>query len=53
MPTAPVDNNGTELFYWDSGAVPGSSDYSTIVIYHGTGFNGSKLSYDVNVLKIL
>jgi len=40
MPTAPVDNNGTELFFTDSGAVPGSTDYTTLVIYHGSAFNG-------------
>jgi hypothetical protein len=40
MPLAPVDNNGTELFYLDSGPVPGSTDYTTLVIYHGSAFTG-------------
>jgi hypothetical protein len=40
MPRAPVDNKGTELFYTDSGPVPGSTDYTTLVIYHGSAFTG-------------
>ncbi|KIM79173.1 hypothetical protein PILCRDRAFT_792298 [Piloderma croceum F 1598] len=40
MPQAPVDNKGTELFYTDSGPVPGSTDYTTLVIYHGSAFTG-------------
>ncbi|KZP26746.1 hypothetical protein FIBSPDRAFT_731663 [Athelia psychrophila] len=40
MPTAPVDNNGTVLFYTDSGPVDGSDDYTTLVIYHGLAFTG-------------
>ncbi|KZP26752.1 hypothetical protein FIBSPDRAFT_333820 [Athelia psychrophila] len=40
MPTAPVDNNGTVLFYTDSGPVDGSDDYTTLVIYHGSAFTG-------------
>src|ERR1700734_4186284 len=48
MPTAPVDTN-VELFFTmtDSGPVAGSTNYTTLVIYHGTAFNGSKrfLSY--------
>lgn len=42
MPTAPVDNNGTELYYEDTGDVPGSTDYTTLVIYHGSAFTGSE-----------
>jgi len=41
MPTAPVDKNGTELFFEDSGAVPGSTNYTTLVIYHGSAFTGN------------
>ena len=41
MPQAPVDNKGTELFYTDSGPVEGSTDYTTLVIYHGCAFTGS------------
>ncbi|KAF8222533.1 hypothetical protein L208DRAFT_1413236 [Tricholoma matsutake] len=40
MPQAPVDNKGTEMFYTDSGPVPGSTDYTTLVIYHGSAFTG-------------
>jgi hypothetical protein len=41
MSTAPVDNNGTQLFT-DGGPVESSDDYTTLVIYHGSGFTGSK-----------
>lgn len=44
MPTAPVDNNGTELYFEESGPVPNSTDYTTLVIYHGSAFTGSKLA---------
>jgi hypothetical protein len=40
MPQAPVDNKGTELFYTDSGPVLGSTDYTTLVIYHGSACTG-------------
>jgi len=40
MPTAPVDDNGTELFFTDSGPVESSIDYTTLVIYHGSAFTG-------------
>jgi pimeloyl-ACP methyl ester carboxylesterase len=42
MPTALVDPN-IELYFTDSGPVAGSTDYTTLVIFHGTAFNGSKL----------
>ncbi|KAL4258271.1 AB hydrolase superfamily protein [Pleurotus pulmonarius] len=32
--------DGTIVFYTDSGPPPSSSDYATLVIIHGTGFNG-------------
>ncbi|KZT65133.1 hypothetical protein DAEQUDRAFT_697601 [Daedalea quercina L-15889] len=41
MPLAPVDNSDTQLYYEDTGAPPGSSDYRTLIIVHGGGFNGS------------
>ncbi|KDQ53365.1 hypothetical protein JAAARDRAFT_183320 [Jaapia argillacea MUCL 33604] len=41
MPTAPVDSKGTELFFTDSGPVKGSTDYTTLVIYHGSAFTGN------------
>lgn len=36
----PVDDKGTELFFTDSGPVPGSSNYTTLVICHGSAFTG-------------
>ncbi|KAK0460403.1 uncharacterized protein EV420DRAFT_209411 [Desarmillaria tabescens] len=36
----PVDDNGTVLFFTDSGPVPGSTDYTTVVIFHGSAFTG-------------
>ncbi|THG95362.1 hypothetical protein EW026_g6276 [Hermanssonia centrifuga] len=39
MPTAQVNGNGAEIFYEDSGAPPGSTDYATIVIVHGLVFH--------------
>ncbi|KAK0184465.1 hypothetical protein F5146DRAFT_1228636 [Armillaria mellea] len=36
----PVDANGTELFFTDSGPVAGSTDYTTVVIFHGSAFTG-------------
>jgi len=48
MSTAPVDNNGTQLFFTDSGPVEFSDDYTTLVIYHGSGFTGSEcLSFPI------
>ncbi|PCH43845.1 hypothetical protein WOLCODRAFT_164776 [Wolfiporia cocos MD-104 SS10] len=41
MPLAPVDRNGTELYYEDSGPPPGSSTYCTIVLVHGALFHGA------------
>ncbi|KAH9890074.1 alpha/beta-hydrolase [Cubamyces lactineus] len=36
MPTAPVDDKGSVLYYEDSGAPAGSADYVTLVLVHGT-----------------
>ncbi|PBK85367.1 hypothetical protein ARMGADRAFT_1018040 [Armillaria gallica] len=36
----PVDANGTVLFFTDSGPVTGSTDYTTVVIFHGSAFTG-------------
>ncbi|KAI0366634.1 alpha/beta-hydrolase [Pilatotrama ljubarskyi] len=41
MPTAPVDHRGSVLFYEDSGAPPGSTDYITLVLVHGTCFHSA------------
>lgn len=40
MPQAPVGKDGTELFYTDSGPIPGSNNYTTLVIFHGSAFTG-------------
>lgn len=39
VPTAPVDDSGTVLYYEDSGAPAGSTDYITVVLIHGTCFH--------------
>lgn len=39
MPIAPVDDKGTVLYYEDSGAPTGSTDYITVVLIHGTCFH--------------
>lgn len=41
MPLAPVDSNGTQLFYEDSGAPPHTSSYVTLVLIHGAVFHGT------------
>ncbi|PCH43848.1 alpha/beta-hydrolase [Wolfiporia cocos MD-104 SS10] len=41
MPLAPVDNQGTQLYYEDSGAPHGSSDYATLILAHGGVFHGA------------
>ncbi|KAI0319504.1 Alpha/Beta hydrolase protein [Amylostereum chailletii] len=38
MPTAPVDANGTVLFFEDTGSLAG--DYLTLVLLHGSGCHG-------------
>lgn len=45
MPQAPV-NDKTVLYYEDTGAPAGSSDYITIILIHGLTFHGGKLFYD-------
>ncbi|EPT04329.1 hypothetical protein FOMPIDRAFT_44288 [Fomitopsis schrenkii] len=41
MPRAPVDQSGTHLYYEDTGAPPGCSEYTTLVLVHGGAFNGA------------
>lgn len=55
MPQAPVDNKGTEIFYTDSGPVPGSTDYTTLVIYHGSAFTGREFrsSFDASTTSFI
>ncbi|KAL4244273.1 hypothetical protein ABKN59_010392 [Abortiporus biennis] len=40
MPSAPVDNSGDFLHYEDSGPPSGVETYKTLVIIHGTFYNG-------------
>lgn len=37
---SPVDDKGTQLYYEDSGAPPGSETYTTLVLVHGLIFHG-------------
>ncbi|OCH91789.1 hypothetical protein OBBRIDRAFT_791899 [Obba rivulosa] len=39
MPSAPVDEQGTQLLYHDSGPPESSNNYATLVIFHGTVFH--------------
>ncbi|KAJ3477156.1 hypothetical protein NLI96_g10658 [Meripilus lineatus] len=39
MPTAPVDEAGTVLYYEDSGPPSGGGAYTTLIIIHGAYFN--------------
>lgn len=48
MPLAPVDANGTVLYYEDSGPLKGN--YTTLVIVHGTAFHGGE--YPVHTAPI-
>ena len=41
MPTLPVDDGGTVLYYDDTGALEGIEKYVTIVLIHGVIFHGS------------
>ncbi|KAH9945645.1 hypothetical protein B0H21DRAFT_744030 [Amylocystis lapponica] len=38
MPLAPVNDEGAQLFFEDTGAPPNSSTYPTLVLVHGTVF---------------
>ncbi|KAJ3557176.1 hypothetical protein NM688_g1611 [Phlebia brevispora] len=40
MPTAPVDDHGTVLYYEDTGPVAGSDSYVTAVLIHGLIYHG-------------
>jgi len=41
--TAPI-SNGLEFCYFDSGAPPGSDDYATVIILHGSAFTANTFS---------
>lgn len=44
MPVAPVDENGTQIYFEDSGA-PLSDTYTTVVLVHATAFHGGRPAY--------
>ena len=44
MPTAPVDDKGTVLYYEDTGVPNGLPYYLTIVLVHGLTFHSGKPS---------
>ncbi|KAF9044738.1 hypothetical protein BDZ89DRAFT_943011 [Hymenopellis radicata] len=37
----PIDEDGGQLFYTDSGAVPNSTTYKTVFLFHGSVVNGN------------
>ena len=39
MPYAPVDQNGTQLYYEDTGVPAGQNVYTTLVLIHGAYYN--------------
>ncbi|KZT68307.1 alpha/beta-hydrolase [Daedalea quercina L-15889] len=41
MPLAPIDDQGTHYYYEDTGAPPGSADYTTLVLIHGALIHGA------------
>ncbi|KAH9835551.1 Alpha/Beta hydrolase protein [Rhodofomes roseus] len=41
MPLAPVDDDGTQLYYEDTGAPENCPGYRTLVLVHGAIFNGA------------
>ncbi|THU83711.1 hypothetical protein K435DRAFT_423701, partial [Dendrothele bispora CBS 962.96] len=43
--SAIVDDRGTELFFVDSGAVPDSDNYTTVILVHGSGVTGKTLHH--------
>jgi hypothetical protein len=40
MPTARINDKGTEIYYEDTGSVAGVNNYSTVILLHGIGYNG-------------
>ncbi|KAH9924427.1 uncharacterized protein B0H18DRAFT_1012126 [Fomitopsis serialis] len=44
MPLAPVDAQGTQYYYEDTGSPPGSTDYTTLVLIHGALVHGDSVS---------
>jgi hypothetical protein len=44
MPTIPVGVDGHHMYYEDSGPPGDSTDYSTVLVVHGTAYHGGKRS---------
>lgn len=51
MPTVRVDNQGTELFFVDSGPLP-TDNYTTVVLLHGPIFDGGRSSRLINQISV-
>ena len=45
MPVAPLDDNGTVVYYEDTGAPEGSRDYLTVVFLHGFIYYGGTCAF--------
>lgn len=43
MPTIPVDENGTVLYFEDTGPPPSVTLYTTIILIHGLIFHGGRV----------
>ncbi|EMD37518.1 hypothetical protein CERSUDRAFT_49933, partial [Gelatoporia subvermispora B] len=41
MPLGPADDKGTVLYYEDTGVPEGARAYTTLILVHGTMFNGA------------
>jgi hypothetical protein len=39
----PIDSKGTQIFFMDTGTIPNSADYTTVIIYHGMLFTGGEV----------
>jgi hypothetical protein len=51
MPILPVNNEGAALYYEDSGAPEGVTDYTTIIGLHGFLIHGGTQSYYTHSLR--
>lgn len=47
MPGISVDNYDTVLYFEDTGAPPGSTDYTTIVLIHGSIFHSGNYCFSL------
>ncbi|PIL22932.1 hypothetical protein GSI_15628 [Ganoderma sinense ZZ0214-1] len=52
MPTAPVDQHGSVLYYEDSGVPGTSTDYVTLVLVHGTCFHSEQHNLRLVLLNL-